>query len=66
MIEQIMDPESKFETCKFRSETKKVVRIKRCSCKGGDYTDEFFSCEERQIQRLVPEICKRCIVYQKK
>jgi hypothetical protein len=62
-IEEIADPNSKFATCQFRSKTKRLVQVKRCSCQGGNYTEEHYYCDERQIQRLNTAICERCIIY---
>jgi len=65
IIEEIIPPENNFNTCKFRSKEPRVLTIKRCSCQGGDYTEESHYCDERQIQKLTPDICERCILYQK-
>ena len=67
-----MDPQElnentlNFNTCKFRSNEKINRLVKRCYCRGGDYTISAYFCNEMQIFDVSPEICKECPIYEPK
>jgi hypothetical protein len=63
-IEELINPNSKFETCKFRSKEPVTHLVKRCSCQGGDYKMSAFLCHERSIFQVTKEICEDCTVYE--
>lgn len=65
-IEPISSEPSKFQTCKFRSTGEVERLIKRCSCKGGNYTIKGYYCEARQIFKVSEEICQECPIYEAK
>jgi hypothetical protein len=65
-IEPLTPNQSKFHTCKFRSELPITKTIKRCSCRGGDYQLTAFYCNERQIFEVNEDTCQNCEVYQSK
>jgi hypothetical protein len=65
-IEEFIDPESKFETCRFRSNEKIKHLVKRCSCQGGDYEVSAFLCHKRSIFDVNKEICENCTEYESK
>lgn len=65
-IEPLNEESIKFNSCKFRSEESVKNTIKRCSCQGGDYEIDAFTCYEREIFQVTPDICKDCPVYQSK
>ncbi len=65
-IQPITEEPSKFLTCKFRSESETERLIKRCSCKGGDYTARGYYCDARQLFQVTEEICKECPIYESK
>ena len=65
-IEQLNLESVNFHTCKFRSIQEHERLIKRCSCRGGDYTVKGFLCEKRQIFDVKPEICSICAEYEHK
>jgi hypothetical protein len=65
-IQEMTNPNSKMNTCVHRSAVLRERVIKRCTCKGGDYTIRSYSCEKRQIIELSDSICERCPLYSPK
>lgn len=58
--------ETNFDTCKHRSVDPIVKIIKRCSCKGGDYEKHGFSCLKRNIFNINHQFCSTCEEYEHK
>jgi len=65
-IEQLNPQSVNFHTCIFRSAGEHERLIKRCSCRGGDYTIKGYWCEKRQIFDVKQEICETCTEYEHK
>jgi hypothetical protein len=65
-IEPLTPSDSKFHTCKFRSETPVTRIIKRCSCRGGDYKLTGYYCNKLEIFELSEEFCQNCETYETK
>jgi hypothetical protein len=65
-MEPIEQLESKFDTCKSRSEQEITRTIRRCSCQGGNYDIKGYFCEKRDIFNVTPEICRVCDLYEHK
>jgi hypothetical protein len=65
-IELLSDNSHKFYGCKYRSDEEEEVVIKRCSCQGGDYKVKGFSCHQRNLFQLTPDICAECEEYEPK
>jgi hypothetical protein len=65
-IEPLNTDSLNYNTCRFRSEDLITQHIKRCSCRGGDYTISGYLCYEKDIFDVKPEICKDCASYKTK
>jgi hypothetical protein len=61
-----LNPELKFNKCKFRSEQEEERLIKRCSCQGGDYTIKGYNCHAREIFQVTEDICEDCPIFEAK
>ena len=65
---QIVPPDlnNKFNTCRHRSQEKMTRIIKRCSCQGGNYTEEGFYCNRRSIFKIDQHFCQSCDQFEHK
>ena len=61
-----LNPDLKFNKCKFRSNEETERLVKRCSCQGGDYTAKGYVCELRQIFQVTQDICENCPLFESK
>jgi hypothetical protein len=64
--EPLTPSDSKFYNCKFRSETPITKIIKRCSCRGGNYSLTGYYCNKLEIFELSEEFCQNCETYEPK
>jgi hypothetical protein len=55
---------NKFNNCKHRSIDEQSQLIKRCSCQGGNYYQQGYFCNARQIFGVTPIICMQCDIYE--
>lgn len=55
-----------FYSCKFRSDSTVDRLIKRCNCRGGNYTLSEYYCEKKEIFGVNEGICKACDQYESK
>ena len=65
-IQTLTDNSYKFYGCKHRSIEEESAIIKRCSCRGGDYSLTGYRCYKRNIFQVNTEICSECLEYEPK